>query len=180
MGYVTLHSEIPFKGKVFSVRVDEVRKPNGDLMRVDVIEHHGAVILIPLSDREEILFVDQYRHPAGNRLLELPAGTINPGEDPEGCAIRECREEVGMSPGRLTKLGGFFMAPGYSTEFAHVYLAEALSPSPLGRDEDEDIRVRPIPLHAVEKLIEDGEVMDSKTLAGIFLAKQHRSKSNKQ
>jgi len=173
MEYVTKNSKIIFHGKVFKVRIDEVRRPSGGEMRVDVVEHGGAVVLLPLDQENHVWFVDQYRHPIGQRLLELPAGTLDPGEDPEMCAIRECREEIGMSPGNLTHLGGFYLAPGYSTEFIHLYLAQDLSPSPLNQDEDEDIQVVKLNLEQVKERLSQGKFSDSKTVGGLFLAFQH-------
>ena len=173
MKYVTKNSETVFHGKVFNVRIDEVLKSSGQTMRVDVLEHGGAVIILPVDAENRIWFVDQYRHPAARRLLELPAGTLDPGEEPEVCAVRECREEIGMSPGQLTHLGGFFLAPGYSTEFVQLYLAQELSPAPLDQDEDEDIRVQKFTFEEVKKHLGNGTFYDSKTVAGLFIALQH-------
>jgi ADP-ribose pyrophosphatase len=108
-------------------------------------------------------------------LLELPAGTLDPGEDPEACAVRECREETGMSPGRITRLGGFFVAPGYSTEFIHLYLAEDLKPAPLTPDEDEDLSVERLTLDRAHDLARSGELRDAKSLAGLALWAIHRA-----
>lgn len=173
MKYVMKRSETVFQGKVFNVRIDEVQKSSGHTMRVDVLEHGGAVIILPIDAENRVWFVDQYRYPAGRKLLELPAGTLDPGEDPEVCAIRECREEIGMSPGQLTHLGGFFLAPGYSTEFVQLYLAQDLSPAPLEQDEDEDIQVQKFTFEEVKKHLASGLFYDSKTVAGLFIALQH-------
>jgi ADP-ribose pyrophosphatase len=173
MGYSTKKSELVFQGKVFNIRIDEIQTLKGRSMRVDIVEHGGAVIIIPIDEGSRIWFVDQYRYPAGRRLLELPAGTLDPGEDPEVCAVRECREEIGMSPGQLAYLGGIYLAPGYSTEFVHIFLAQDLSPAPLVQDEDEDIKVKCLTLKEIRELMIQGEFNDSKTLAGLFLAFQH-------
>lgn len=173
MKYVIKKSEVVFHGKVFNVRIDEVQKTPEHTMRVDVVEHGGAVIILPIDEENRVWFVDQYRYPAGRRMLELPAGTLNPREEPEACAIRECREEIGMSPGRLTHWGGFFLAPGYSTEFVQLYLAQDLSPAPLERDEDEDIHVQRLTFEEIKDRLANGEFDDSKTMASLFLAFQH-------
>jgi ADP-ribose pyrophosphatase len=93
MDYGVTHSEIVYEGKVFRVRIDRVRNPSGKEMQADVVEHHGSVTLLPVDHKQLVWFVRQYRHPIRTSLLELPAGTIDAGEDPEMCAIRECRED---------------------------------------------------------------------------------------
>jgi ADP-ribose pyrophosphatase len=173
MAYSTKKSELIFQGKVFNIRVDEVQKAPGKTMRVDVVEHGGAVVILPFDHESRIWFVDQYRYPTGHRLLELPAGTLDPGEDPEECAIRECREEIGMIPAQLTHLGGFYLAPGYSTEYIQFFLVQDLSPAPLDQDEDEDIVVKCLAVDEIREWIDHGQIQDSKTLAGLFLAFQY-------
>jgi ADP-ribose pyrophosphatase len=170
MSYRVIHTKTLFQGKVFTVRIDQVEKPSGQIMRVDVVEHHGAVVLIPVDNEGKIWFVQQYRHPTGRRLLELPAGTLDPEEEPEACAVRECREEIGMSPGQLTPLGGTFLAPGYSTEYLHFYLAKNLQAAPLTPDHDEDLTIERLTWDEVLARITQGELEDAKSLAGLFLS----------
>lgn len=169
MEYSIINSEVIFEGKVFNVRIDEVRKPSGETMRVDIVEHGGAVILIPMDDAGRILMVRQYRHPAGKQLLELPAGTLDHDESPEQCAVRECREEVGLAPGRLAHLGGFFLAPGYSTEYSELFLATELSPAPLPQDYDEDLIIERLTVDEVLGRIAKNEISDAKTIAGLLM-----------
>jgi ADP-ribose pyrophosphatase len=173
MNYSTIKSEPIFQGKVFNIRVDEVQIKPDQSMRVDVVEHGGAVVILPIDHDFRIWFVDQYRYPARQRLLELPAGTLDPEEDPQTCAVRECREEIGMSPAHLTHLGGFYLAPGYSTEFVQFFLAQDLTPAPLTQDLDEDIQVKRLTVDEVRNLLNDGQIIDAKSLAGLFLAFQH-------
>jgi ADP-ribose pyrophosphatase len=170
MDYEVLQSELAFRGKVFDVRTDQVRTPSGLTMRVDVIEHAGAVTLVPLDDKGRILFVRQYRHPAGQWLLELPAGTLEKDEAVEECAERECREETGMAAGQLTPLGNCYVAPGYSSELNHLFLARDLTPAPLPPDVDEDLAVVPMTLQDVGAAVASGELIDAKSLAGLYLA----------
>ncbi len=177
MAYRVLQSETIFQGKVFGVRIDQVESPTGQTMRVDVVEHGGAVVMIPVDDNQRIWLVRQYRHPTGKTLLELPAGTLDPGEDPKTCAVRECREEIGMSPSYLVPLGGAFMAPGYSTEFLHFFLVGDLTPAPLTPDADEDIYVERLTWDEIMELIARGELQDTKSLAGLFLARDHLRKA---
>jgi len=126
-------------------------------------------VLVPIEDDGRIVFVKQYRHPTGKILLELPAGTLDPHEDPESCAIRECREEIGMAPGKIARIGGFYLAPGYSTEYLDIYLAQEMSPAPLDPDEDEDLEIERLDSHQIQKKIEAGIIEDAKTLASLYL-----------
>ncbi|HEY48040.1 MAG: hypothetical protein AMJ88_03560 [Anaerolineae bacterium SM23_ 63] len=178
MNYRVTHTEKVFQGKVFAVRIEQVEKPSGETMRVDVVEHHGAVVLIPVDDEGRIWFVEQYRHPTGKWLLELPAGTLDPGEEPEVCAVRECREEIGMSPGQLTPLGGTFLAPGYSTEYLQFYLAKDLRRAPLTPDHDEDLNIVRLTWDEATDRITRGELEDAKSLAGLFLARYSHNDLN--
>jgi ADP-ribose pyrophosphatase len=118
-------------------------------------------------------FVRQYRHAVARELLELPAGTLEAGEDIEACARREIREEIGMSAGKLQKIGEFYPAPGYSTECLYIYLASDLHPDPLPGDDDEFIQVERIPADQVITLAEGGSILDAKTLAALLLARAY-------
>jgi ADP-ribose pyrophosphatase len=169
MSYEVLESRIPFDGRAIRVRVDKIRHPSGRMTNYELIEHIGSVVMIPLDDQDQIWFVRQYRHPVRQRLLELPAGTLEPGEKPLDCAVRECREEIGMSPGRMTDLGGCFLAPGYSDEFAHFFLAQELVPDPLTMEEDEDIIVEQLDLTQAQAMLARGEFNDAKTIVGLSL-----------
>jgi ADP-ribose pyrophosphatase len=174
MPYRTLKSENQYQGKIFDVRTDWVQSPEGKHMSFDIVDHHGAVAMIPIDDQDRIILVEQYRHPAGQALLELPAGTLEPGEDPAETAARECREEIGLAPGKLVRLGGVFLAPGYSTEYLHFYLASELEPAPLAPDEDEDLKPLSLTLDEILAAIDEGRIQDGKTLAGILLWQRYR------
>jgi ADP-ribose pyrophosphatase len=163
-------TETMYRGRAFSVRVDEVEYQPGRTTRLDVVEHTGAVTLLPLDQENNLWFIRQYRHPAGEVMLELPAGTLEPDEAPEAGAARELQEEIGMRAGRLERLCGFWLAPGYSSEFMHVYLATDLTPSQLERDEDEVITVEKVPVARALALAESGEVRDAKSLVSLFFA----------
>ena len=145
MKFELIHSEPIYQGRAFSVRKDRVQLPNGGETALDIVEHIGAVTILPVDSDGQVWFVRQYRHAAGCAMLELPAGTLEPGETPETCALRETREEIGQRAGNIQKIGQFYMAPGYSTEFMHVYLATDLSPDPLEGDADEFLSVVCIP-----------------------------------
>ena len=169
MAYETVHSEIIFQGRVFQVRLDDVRMPGGQVARLDIVEHRSAVAMLPLDDQGNIWFIRQYRHPAAIELLELPAGVMDEGEIPEVSAQRELREEIGMSAKRLEELGSFFLAPGYSNEYMYVYLAQDLSPAPLQPDADEFIEIVKVPVADVGALIGSRKIRDAKTLATLCL-----------
>ncbi|MEJ2013134.1 MAG: NUDIX hydrolase [Anaerolineales bacterium] len=171
MDYSTLHSEIVFTGKVFNVRTDLVRSPDGREFQIDVVEHGGAVALIPIQADHSVTFVRQYRHPIGEWLLELPAGTLDPGEDAEEAAFRECREEIGLAPAELIHLGATYLAPGYSSEFLHYYLARQLTPAPLPQDEDEDLRTEQLSWDEAWRTLSAGGFQDAKTIVGLSLAR---------
>jgi ADP-ribose pyrophosphatase len=179
MPYRTLSSNKQYQGKVFNVRTDQVESPEGKLMSLDVVEHQGAVAMIPIDPQGRIILVEQYRHPAGTMLLELPAGTLEPEEDPSETAARECREEIGLAPGKLERLGGVFLAPGYSTEYLHFFLASELTPAPLAPDEDEDLKPHSMTIDEVLAAIDEGRIQDGKTLAGILLWQRHRQREAK-
>src|SRR5690554_274174 len=136
MAFEILNTETVFNGRVFDVRQDQVRLPNGNSARLDIVAHHPAVTLLPVDEMGRIWFIRQYRHAAGEILLELPAGVVEKGEEPEKSAGRELQEEIGMAASAIEKIGEFFLAPGYSTEYMYVYLATGLSASSLPQDED--------------------------------------------
>jgi len=171
-----LKSEIVYPGRAFTIRRDSLRLPDGHETRLDIVEHHGSVTIIPMDDDGNLVFVRQYRHAAGLDLLELPAGTLDEGEAPETCARREVREETGMAADTIKHLGGFYLAPGYSTEYMNIYLATDLRPSPLEADADEFLSVERIPLAEALAMAERGEIPDAKTLAALCLARPYLEK----
>jgi ADP-ribose pyrophosphatase len=162
-----------YSGRVFSIKQDIVLFPNGHEAQLDIITHPGAVVIVPVDESGNIWFVKQYRHAAGEILLELPAGTLEQSEDPEQCALREIREEIGMATSTLRKIGGFYSAPGYTTEYLHIFMAENLSSAPLQGDLDEMITIEKIPISSAYLLAESGQIRDSKTLASLLLVKQY-------
>jgi len=170
MPFELLTSEILLQGRAFKIRRDTLKTPDGRETKFEIIEHGGSVILIPMDENGNVLFVRQYRHAAGRDLLELPAGTRDEDELYEECAAREIREETGMEAGKLQKVGEFFLAPGYSTEFMVVYLATGLKHSPLQADDDEFLLVEKIPLKKALDMAERGELPDAKSLAALLLA----------
>ncbi|MGC8856120.1 MAG: NUDIX hydrolase [Anaerolineae bacterium] len=173
MTFELIHSEPLFRGRAFTIRRDLLRTPDGRETKFDIVEHGGSVILLPLDSDGNLLFVRQYRHAAGKDLLELPAGTRDGEETYESCAAREIREETGMAAGKLTKIGEFYLAPGYSTEFMAVFLATYLHPDPLEADADEFLQIEKIPLKQAYEMAEHGLIPDAKSLAALLLARPH-------
>jgi len=171
MPFEVLKSEVLMKGRAFCIRRDHLKTPDGRETKYDIIEHSGSVVIIPVDEKGNVLLVRQYRHATGGDLLELPAGTLDEDEDPEVCAAREIREETGMAAGNFTRLGDFYLAPGYSTEFMVVFLATELSHNPLDADEDEFLSVESIPIAKAIQMAERGEIPDAKSLAALFMAK---------
>ena len=145
MPFELLKSEPVFQGRAFKIRRDYLKTPDGRETKYEIVEHGGSVIIIPIDEHGNLLFVRQYRHAAGIDLLELPAGTRDGDEPHEACAAREIREETGMAAGKLERIGDFFLAPGYSTEFMAVFIATDLSHNPLEADADEFLQVEKNP-----------------------------------
>ena len=168
-----IKSETLLQGRTFKIRRDYLKTPDGRDTRFEIIEHGGSVIIIPVDPNGNILFVRQYRHAAGKDLLELPAGTRDGDEPYEECAAREIREETGMEAGKLQKVGEFYLAPGYSTEFMMVYLATNLSHNPLDADDDEFLEVEKIPVGEAIQRANRGEIPDAKSLAALLLARTY-------
>lgn len=176
MEFTTIRSQKVYSGRVFDVSLDEIRLPNGKLSELDIVQHPGAVTLVPVDAQGRLWMVRQYRHAAHGELLELPAGSLEAGEPAGDCARREAREEIGMAADRLELIGEFYLAPGYSTEYMYVYLATGLRPDPLQADEDEFLTVEPLAAAEVYRMAAEGSIKDCKTLAALFLARPYLSK----
>ncbi len=170
-----LKTETLYRGRALTLRLDDVEYAPGRSTRLEIVEHAEAVVVLPLDDEQNIWFVRQYRHAAGRELLELPAGILPAGESPLDGARRELQEETGMTATALDHLLSFWLAPGYSTEYMHVFEATRLSPAPLAKDEDEVLTVEKVPLpQALALALDGGEVCDAKTsLALLAAARRH-------
>jgi 8-oxo-dGTP pyrophosphatase MutT (NUDIX family) len=173
MPFEFIKSEVLLQGRTFKVRRDTLKTPDGRETKLEILEHNGSVVLVPVDGEGNVLFVRQYRHATGGEILELPAGTREQEEPYEDCAAREIREETGMEAGRLQKVGEFYLAPGYSSEFMAVFLATELKYNPLQADDDEFLQVEKVSVNEVETLFERGGVPDSKSLAAWLLARPY-------
>ncbi len=141
-----------------------VRMPSGRVLSRQIIEHPGAVVVIPKISEDRYLLIRQFRFAARDWLWELPAGGIEPGESVRSAAGRELAEETGFRPGRLTKLFDFFPTPGISGEIMYLFLAENLKPSDAEGDDDEEIEIGSFTFARIMKMVRSGEIVDGKTL----------------
>jgi len=148
--------------------------PSGRETTREIVEHGDCVAIIAIDDEDNVLLVNQFRKPVEKRLLEIPAGGIEPGEEPADCVRRELREETGFLPRRVERLGGFYSAPGYCTEYLHLYLATELVPSPLQAEDSESIRLVRVRLSEVPGLITSGSICDAKSIAGLLAFLEYR------
>ena len=163
-----------FDGRIFSVVVESITMPKGGPLEAEVVRHPGSVVLIPMTMEGEVILVRQYRHAIGRWAWELPAGTLERGEEPRRAAARECQEETGLIPGEIESLGTFFPTPGYCDEEMHFYRASGLRPPGPGdenaeQDDDEDIETRAFAVEHIRTMIRSGEIVDLKTVAGLAL-----------
>ena len=160
-----------FKGRVFHVDRDLVALPNGRTVPLDVVRHRGSVVLVPQPDRERVILIRQYRYAIRKWIWELPAGSLDARESASRAATRECEEEIGLTPGKLTKLGEWYPTPGFCDEKMTFFRCEKLSPpkGPIARDADEQIEPRTFTLDAAWRLVASGQVVDMKTVLGLVL-----------
>jgi ADP-ribose pyrophosphatase len=163
-----LSSEVVYKGKVFGVRHDLVREPNGIEATRDVVTHSGSVVILPVLPDGRILMIRQYRHTVGDYLLEIVAGRIEPGESWLSAARRELAEETGYRAKRFQKMMDVYPTPGFVQERMVAYAAMGLTPGETNPDEDEHIEPKPFALNALLKMIEKGHIHDAKSVAGIL------------
>lgn len=157
-------------GKILTVRHDVVKLPDGREATRDVVEHPGAVAIVPITAAGEVVLVRQYRYPVATPLLEVPAGKLDKGEPPEACAHRELEEETGYRAGSLEHLATFFTAPGFTDEKMHLYLARDLSQTAQNTDGDEFIDIEYYSGAQIKKLLADKEIIDAKTIIGLLMA----------
>jgi ADP-ribose pyrophosphatase len=175
----TSSSTRAFEGRIVSVRIDEVRYEDGRSHRAEVVEHRESMAVVAVGPDGRLLMVRQYRHPAAGELLETPAGSVDPGETAEAAVNRELSEETGYRAREVTLLGAFYLAPGWATEYMHVYLARDLYEAEAEPDEDERIETVWLTPEEWEGKIRAGEVRDSKSIAAWHLALPHLAEGKK-
>ena len=170
----TLSSRLIYEGRAVRLRIDTVRMPGGRETTREIVEHSDCVAIIAIDNEDNVLLVNQFRKPVEKRLLEIPAGGIEPGEEPEDCVRREMREETGFLPQKVERLGGFYSSPGYGTEYLYLYLATELVHNPLQAEDSESIRLVRVPPGQIRGLITSGEICDAKSIAGLFTFLEYR------
>lgn len=163
-----LSSKEIFRGRAVNLRVDTVEKASGQVTTREVVEHSDCIAVVPVDGADNIVMVRQFRTPINKMLLEIPAGGMNAGEGPEACVRRELQEEIGYLPGRLQRLGGFYAAPGYCSEYLHIYLATQLTESRLVAEDTDEIEVVRVPVSNIMPMIESGEICDAKSIAALL------------
>jgi ADP-ribose pyrophosphatase len=166
-----LHHERVFDGRVFDVDRDRVRMPNGREVTVDVVRHPRSVVLLPVPEPGHIILIRQYRYAVNRWLWELPAGSVDAGEEPEAAARRECHEEIGQVPDTIVRLAAWYPTPGYCDEEMYFFRVSGLNePTEAAElDEDEDIEPKVFTLREARDMVRSGEIMDMKTVAGLTL-----------
>ncbi len=170
---IILSSEPIYDGTLVKLYKDTVRLPDGNESFREVVRHPGAVAMVPVLPNGDVLLVKQFRAAIQQQLIEIPAGTLNPGEDMLAAAARELQEEIGYRPGKLEKLGAEYTAPGYTTEVIHLFLATQLEVARLPMDTDEFMEVVQMPLVEAVRQVLRGQFMDGKTQLALLLAAAH-------
>jgi ADP-ribose pyrophosphatase len=173
-----LESRTVFEGRVLGLEVDRVRLQNGRVSELEVVRHPGAVAIAPVTADGDLLLVRQFRYATGDWLLEVPAGKLDPGEQPDAAATRELEEETGYSAGRLEPLGWVWTTPGFSNEVIHLYLAHDLEPARQALEDDEVLTVERLPLARAVEWALDGRLFDSKSVCCVLRA-AHRLERKK-
>ena len=162
-----------YQGRIFSLEVDRVTLPSGHSIDMEIVRHPGSVVLLPLPAPGEVILIRQYRYSIDRWIWELPAGSLKPNEDPDRAAARECEEEIGLVPGRVERLRGFYPTPGFCDEEMIFYRCSDLRPpaadSTVKKDEDEDLEPRTCTIAEARAMIEAGEIVDLKTIVGLTL-----------
>jgi ADP-ribose pyrophosphatase len=175
MNFELLRSERLYSGKIVNLVVDHVKYDSGNESIREIIEHPGGGVVLAVFENNDILLVKQYRYPIGGEVIELPAGKLDSKEDPQQCAERELREETGYLAKQWTKLTTIMTTPGFCNERLHIYMAQGLSLSPQGQSLEEGeqtIKLLRLPLVEAVAMVERGEIVDGKSIAGIFLGER--------
>lgn len=161
------------KGRIIDVEIDAVKLPTGHTVDMEIVRHPGSVVLLPIPEPGKIILIRQYRYTVDKWIWELPAGTLKPNEDPAKAAARECEEEINLVPHVVRAVGSYYPSPGFCDEVMNFYRCEDLRPpaadSTVRKDEDEEIEPRSFTLAEARALVESGEIIDLKTVAGLSL-----------
>jgi ADP-ribose pyrophosphatase len=170
----TLVRKYIFEGRSLKLRVDTVLTAEGRRSTREIVEKPDFVAVVAVDADDNVLLVNQFRTALGKNLLEIPAGGIEKGEDVATTVIREMQEETGLKPGKLVRLSGFYTSPGFSSQYAHLYLATDLTPAPLRAEDTAGIELVRVPVAQILELITSGRIQDSKSIAGLLLLREYR------
>ncbi|MDV8077583.1 NUDIX hydrolase [Rhodococcus sp. IEGM 1370] len=169
--FTTLESSVPYSGAILALRLDQVAMPNGRKAEREVIEHHGAVGILAVDDQDRVAMIEQYRHPVGRRLWELPAGLLDePGEPPVLAAQRELAEETGLAAGTWSVLVDVLASPGFTDEAVRIFLAQDLTEvdRPEAHDEEADIELSFVSMDEAVRRALSGEIVNASAVAGVL------------
>ena len=166
----TLEQNYIYRGKILDFHVDKAQLENGRVVSRECVDHHGGVCIAALTEQNELYFVQQYRYPYHEVVLELPAGKLEPGEDPFEAGKRELREETGVTGKDYVNLGRLYPSPGYTNEIIYLYACRVGECGADDLDEGEFLEAEKIPLEKAVEMVMSGEIMDSKTQALVLKA----------
>jgi len=173
-----LSRQLIYDGQAIRLQVDTVRMPTGRDTTREIVEHSDCVAIVAIDVDDNVLLVKQFREAVGKELLEIPAGGIESDENPQACVSRELQEETGYLPKKVERLGGFYSAPGYCTEYLYLYLATDLTPSKLYADDTESIELVRVPVSQILSLVDTGSICDAKSIAGLFAFLEYRKRTD--
>jgi len=172
----TFASESIYKGRILDIRIDSIREGDIEYKR-EIVVHKGSAVIVPVFDDGTVAIVRQYRHAAGKFLLEIPAGSLEAGEDPLEGAARELEEEIGVVAAKIEKLAEFYVSPGFLSEKMNVYVATGLSETSQDLEPDEIVTVERFSLEQLNKMIASGEIEDAKTIIGLLFYQNNMVRS---
>jgi ADP-ribose pyrophosphatase len=163
-----LSTRTVFEGRAVKLSVKTVEKSTGETVTREIVEHRDCIAAVVLDGQGDVVMVRQYRIPTGKDLLEIPAGVMEDGESPDECVRRELQEEIGYLPTKVIRLGGFYAAPGYCTEYINLFLATGLKESRLVAEDTDEIEVVRVPVANIAGMIDSGDICDAKSVAGLL------------
>jgi ADP-ribose pyrophosphatase len=164
----TIKSQTIYEGNIIRLQLDQVTLPDGRTSQREIVKHPGAVAVVAITDENKLVLVRQFRKPLEKTILEIPAGKLEPGEDPRVCAFRELEEETGYRAEEMTPLVSFYTSPGFADEIIHLYVASGLHRGEARPDQDEFVELVELTLPEAWQRIADGEICDAKTVAAVY------------
>jgi ADP-ribose pyrophosphatase len=170
-----ISSKSIYSGRAIELRVDTVEMPDGRRTTREIIEHRPVIVVVAVDDNDNVLLVRQYRTPVKKELLEVPAGGIDGDETPEEAVLREMQEETGFLPRKVVRLGGFYSAPGFCTEYLHLFLATDLVHGRLHAEDTDEISVVRVPVDEISTMLASSTFEDAKSIAGLYMYLAYRS-----